>query len=64
MPPDLPPIALSVWQPWAWAIIHGGKDIENRSEGAVRSGGMVPGRICIHAATGLKEEEYRWSVYK
>lgn len=22
---------LSVRQPWAWAIIHGGKDIENRS---------------------------------
>ncbi|MCU0912991.1 MAG: ASCH domain-containing protein [Planctomycetes bacterium] len=23
--------ALSIWQPWAWLIIHGGKDIENRS---------------------------------
>lgn len=22
--------ALSVKQPWAWAIIHGGKDVENR----------------------------------
>jgi hypothetical protein len=23
--------ALSVQQPWAWAIVHGGKDIENRT---------------------------------
>jgi hypothetical protein len=22
--------ALSIWQPWAWAIIHAGKDVENR----------------------------------
>lgn len=28
---DLPELALSVRQPWAWAIIHAGKDIENRS---------------------------------
>ena len=27
----LPKLALSVRQPWAWAIIHAGKDIENRS---------------------------------
>lgn len=24
-------MALSVRQPWAWAILHGGKDVENRS---------------------------------
>jgi hypothetical protein len=23
--------ALTVRQPWAWAIVHGGKDIENRT---------------------------------
>src|SRR5215207_5140743 len=23
--------AITILQPWAWAIIHGGKDIENRS---------------------------------
>ena len=22
---------LSILQPWAWAIIHGGKDVENRT---------------------------------
>ncbi len=26
-----PVLALSVRQPWAWAIIHAGKDVENRS---------------------------------
>ena len=25
------PIALSVRQPWAWAIVNGFKDVENRS---------------------------------
>lgn len=30
----LPRKALSVRQPWAWAIIFGGKPIENRSAGA------------------------------
>ncbi len=61
---DLPPLALSVRQPWAWAIIHGGKVIENRSLGAIKSGGMTTGRICIHAASGLKENEYRWGVWR
>lgn len=28
---DLPPLALSIRQPWAWAILCAGKDIENRS---------------------------------
>lgn len=57
---DLPRLALSVRQPSAWAIIHGGKGIENRSLGSIRAGRMVPGRICIHAATGLKEDEFRY----
>ena len=60
--PDLPPLALSVRQPWAWAIIHGGKVIENRSHGSIRAGGMDCRRIAIHAATGLTEAEYRWGV--
>lgn len=37
--------ALTVRQPWAWAIIHGGKNIENR-DWAPR---VSPGRIAIHA---------------
>lgn len=57
---DLPRLALSVRQPSAWAIIHGGKIVENRSLGAIRAGRMTPGPICIHAATGMKEDEYRY----
>jgi hypothetical protein len=60
----LPELALSVRQPWAWAIIHGGKDIENRSAGSIRAGGMGPGRIAIHAALGMRQEEYLWAVWR
>ncbi|MGB3405983.1 MAG: hypothetical protein WBA67_00675 [Jannaschia sp.] len=60
----LPDLALSVRQPWAWAIIHGGKDIENRSEYSVRVGEMTTGRIAIHAATGMTRKEYDWAVWR
>lgn len=53
-----PATALSVRQPWAWAIIHAGKDIENRSEGSVRSMRRPRGRIAIHAAKGMTRAEY------
>lgn len=55
---DLPDIALSVRQPWAWAIIYAGKDIENRSWQAVNHGLRRRGRIAIHAAKGMTQEEY------
>ncbi len=55
---DLPREALAVRQPWAWAIIHGGKDIENRSIDAIAKGGMEPGRIAIHASKGMTRDEY------
>jgi len=38
-------MALSVRQPYAWAIIHGGKDIENRTWHS-----DVRGPVLIHAA--------------
>ena len=53
----IPTIALSVRQPWAWAILHAGKDVENRSAAAVRHG-MKPGRIALHAAKGMTRAEY------
>ncbi|MBO9555576.1 hypothetical protein [Cellulomonas sp.] len=37
---------LTVRQPWAWAIVHGGKDVENR----VRPLGPYRGLVAIHAA--------------
>ena len=61
---DLPRIALSVRQPSAWAILHGGKDIENRTKGSIRAGRMMPGRICLHAAAGMKEDEFRYIAWR
>ncbi|WP_227269966.1 ASCH domain-containing protein [Roseobacter weihaiensis] len=61
---DLPRLALSVRQPSAWAIIHGGKVIENRTLDAIRAGRMTPGKICIHAATGMKQDEFRYLSWR
>lgn len=57
----LPPIALSVRQPWAWAIIHAGKNVENRTSHAVYVGGMrrsIGREIAIHASKGMSGPEY------
>jgi hypothetical protein len=55
---DIPKLALSIRQPWAWAIVCAGKDIENRSWQAVNHGLRQRGRIAIHAAKGMTREEY------
>ena len=47
-------ITLSIRQPWAWLILHAGKDIENRSWPT-----KVRGRVLIHAGKGMTEQEYR-----
>ena len=38
---------LTVRQPWAWAIIHGGKDVENRVRNIA---GAYRGPVAIHVA--------------
>lgn len=50
---DLPPVALSIRQPWAWAIIQAGKDIENRTWRT-----NYRGPVCIHASAGMTKAEY------
>lgn len=52
--------ALSIRQPWAWAILHAGKDIENRDWPT-----RLRGRIAIHAAKGMTLEEYEgfWELH-
>ncbi len=45
--------ALSVRQPWAWLILHGGKDIENRDWPTT-----VRGQFLIHASKGMTRDEY------
>lgn len=54
---DLPSLALSIRQPWAWAIMNAGKDIENRSWETLRRG-----PICIHAAKGMTKDEFNGFV--
>jgi len=51
---DLPEFALSIRQPWAWAILNAGKDIENRDWRTTRRG-----RIALHAGKGMTFAEYR-----
>lgn len=53
MEATIPIIALSIRQPWAWLIVQGYKDIENR--------GWVTGKrgpFLIHAAKGMTRPEY------
>lgn len=38
---------LTVRQPWAWAIVHGGKDVENR---LTNIAGAYRGPVAIHVA--------------
>lgn len=45
--------ALSVRQPWAWLIVNGYKNIENRSWPT-----RFRGRVLIHASKGMTMGEY------
>lgn len=53
--------AISLTQPWAWAILHAGKRIENRS----RRDGKMPdicrhrGPLLLHAAKGMTRVDYQ-----
>jgi hypothetical protein len=49
---------LTVRQPWAWAIIHGGKDIENRTRNLA---GEYRGPVAIHAGLIYDEDALIWS---
>ena len=44
---------LTVRQPWAWAIVHGGKDVENRSRATRHRGPLL-----IHAGQALEHDAY------
>lgn len=50
--------ALSLRQPWAWMVVHGGKAIENR-----RWDTRFRGPFFIHAAKGMTRDEYEDAVY-
>lgn len=46
--------ALSLRQPWAWMVVHGGKTIENRVWKT-----SFRGEFLIHASGGMTHREYR-----
>lgn len=50
-----PTHALSFQQPWAWSILHAGKNIENRSWPTKRRG-----RIVIHTGLKYDHQGYWW----
>lgn len=49
---DLPKIALSIRQPWPWAIIHAGKPVENRTWKT-----NFRGDFCIHSSKAMPNED-------
>lgn len=57
---DIPSIALSLQQPWAWAVIHAKppKNIENRSRAAMRHLVRYPERAAIHASSRMTRRYY------
>lgn len=50
--------ALSIKQPWAWLIIHGGKDVENRTWHT-----KMRGRFLVHASKGMTRAEYNEATW-
>lgn len=51
--------ALTLKQPWAWAVTHMGKDIENRSWPT-----KYRGELYIHAGVGWDSEGAKWIAQK
>lgn len=49
--------ALSIKQPWAWLIIHGGKDIENRTWHT-----SFRGRFYVHASKSMTRRDYQFAA--
>ena len=52
-------LAVSIRQPWAWAVMYAGKDVENRTEGAAkRMRRGIGQRVLIHASKTMFAEDY------
>ena len=47
--------AISIRQPWAWAILHAGKDVENRTWDLPRK--FIGRPILIHAGKRIYQED-------
>lgn len=55
---DLPKLALSIMQPWAWLIVEGFKDVENRNWKPTNPGLKFRGPIAIHAGKKIDKEPH------
>lgn len=53
----LPSRALTLWQPWAWLVANGHKDIENRPQGFSHK--SFRGEFWIHAGLQINPESER-----
>lgn len=57
--------ALTLWQPWAWAVAHAGKNVENRTWSPPKA--AIGQRIAIHAGKAIdfnivnQMQSGRWS---
>ena len=49
--------AISIRPPWAWAILHAGKDIENRTWNT-----KIRGTIAIHASQSMSRPYYESAI--
>lgn len=56
--PTIPAIALALKQPWAWAVVNAGKDIENRAWSRNNPSLLFRGPFAIHASKGMSREYY------
>ena len=52
---------ITVRQPWAWAIVHGGKDVENRTRNIA---GAYRGPVAIHAGEAFATEGFKDPTYQ
>jgi hypothetical protein len=50
--------AITLWQPWAWAICHAGKRVENRTWRPPRD--VIGTRIAIHAGKQHDAAAVQW----
>jgi hypothetical protein len=49
---------LTLWRPWAWAVAHAGKDVENRTWAPPRA--LVGGLVAIHSGQRWDKDGAAW----
>jgi hypothetical protein len=52
-------MAISIRQPWAWAVVYAGKDVENRSGRAIlQMQSAIGQRIYVHASQPMQRSQF------